>query len=117
MVAAKRLRSGEPSLNDHICFLCQQAVEKYLKALLQELGLAIQYIHDLERLLNLLLPHDPALRKFRRGCQFLTQFAVDYRYPGARANSRKAQAAFRWAKRIRREIRQRLGRPDRPKRR
>jgi HEPN domain-containing protein len=116
VIAARSLRAVKPRLNDHICFLCQQAIEKYLKALLQELGLTVRHTHDLEALLNLLLPHEPGLGRFRRGSRFLAQFAVDYRYPGAQANSRKAQAAFRWATRIRQEIRLRLGLPDKPKR-
>jgi HEPN domain-containing protein len=30
-----------------VCFHCQQAVEKYLKAFLKELGVAVPRIHDL----------------------------------------------------------------------
>ena len=53
----ERLSAGKPSLHDGVCFHCQQAAEKYLKALLQDLREPIPHTHDLVRLLNLLLPH------------------------------------------------------------
>jgi tetratricopeptide (TPR) repeat protein len=45
-----------PPLRDLACFPCQQAAEKYLKALLQELGAVVPKTHDLEELLDLVLP-------------------------------------------------------------
>ena len=109
MKGARLLAARTPQLNDLICFLCQQAGEKYIKALLQELGWAIPRIHDLDDLLDLLLPHDATLRRLRRGMLFLTQFAVEYRYPGENASKRQAAAALRWAERIRLALRARLG--------
>jgi HEPN domain-containing protein len=114
---ARRLLKAKPPFHDSLCFHCQQAAEKYLKALLQERGLTVLRTHNLVDLHRLLLPNDPSLRAVRRGLKTLTRYAVDYRYPGFSANSRKAQAALRWAERLRREIRLRLGLPDRPKRR
>jgi hypothetical protein len=38
-------------------------------------------------------------------------FAVDYRYPGLRANTRQMQAALRNAERVRQELRASLGLP------
>jgi HEPN domain-containing protein len=86
-----------------------QSSETYLKALLQERGLIIRRVHDLDDLWMLLVPRDAALRPLRRGLLFLSQFAVVYRYPGANATKRQAQAAIRWAERVRREVRMRLG--------
>ena len=37
----------------------------------------------------------------RRGLVFLTDFAVDTRYPGDRTTKRQAAAAQRWAERVR----------------
>src|ERR1700682_5121453 len=79
---AKRLASARPSLNDLVCFHCQQAAEKYLKAILQEFGLRVPKIHDLEELLESLLPLDPTLAPLRRGLVSLSRYAVDFRYPG-----------------------------------
>lgn len=96
-------------LTDQICFFCQQSAEKYLKALLQERGTQFARTHDLESLLVLLMPQDPALRKLRRGLEFLTRFAVDTRYPGDDATTRQAQSALRWAARVRDACRALLG--------
>lgn len=106
---ARQLAAGRPLHADETCFHCQQSAEKYLKALLQELGLVVPRIHDLDDLLNLLLAHDATLRRLRRGLLFLSQFAVDYRYPGQNATRRQAKAAVRWAERVRVELRARLG--------
>src|SRR6058998_607465 len=79
---ALKLDTEPNRLNDLIGFHCQQAAEKYLKALLQELGLPVPRTHNLEDLLDLLLPHDSTLKGVRRSLTTLTDFAVDYRYPG-----------------------------------
>ncbi len=96
---------------DAACFHCQQSAEKYLKALLQEAGLAVPRTHELEDLLDLLLPHDATLARLRRSLRSLTPYAVNFRYPGARATTRRMQAALRHAERVRRELRVRLGLP------
>src|SRR5262249_1884728 len=57
---------------DAACFHCQQAAEKYLKALLKELGLVVPRTHELNKLLNLLRPHDGTLATLRRGVRSLT---------------------------------------------
>lgn len=80
---------GRRRLYDGICFHCQQAAEKYLKALLQEAGQPIPRTHDLLALLTLPLPIHPTLRPLRRGLGFLTQFAVEHRYPGKDATRRQ----------------------------
>src|SRR5580765_5624321 len=95
MAAARSLLTSPDSLYDAVCFHSQQATEKYFKALLQDLSLHIPKIHDLEDLLDLLLPSDPTLSKLRRGLDQLTLYAVDYRYPGFVANGRKAKTAIR----------------------
>jgi HEPN domain-containing protein len=115
--AAVKLDRGSDPLHDQACFYCQQCVEKYLKALLQELGLKVPRTHVLLNLLTLLLPHHPSLRSIRRGMDFLTRFAVDTRYPGDKASKREAHAAFRWAGKVRDAVRPLLGiRPPRKRR-
>lgn len=74
-LANRLARGGEP-FNDQRAFLCQQAAEKYLKSLLEELTQPIPRTHLLEDLIGLLLPHHPSLRGFRGGMRFLTPFAV-----------------------------------------
>jgi HEPN domain-containing protein len=62
---------------DLVCFCCQQSAEKYLKAVLGELGRNVPRTHNLEDLLGLLLPDYPHLSRPRRGLKILIQFAVD----------------------------------------
>jgi HEPN domain-containing protein len=106
---AQIARRSKKPLHDGLCFHCQQCAEKYLKGLLEELGLAIAKTHDLEDLVDQLKPHHPSLRALRRGGSFLTQFAATTRYPGENAKKRQADAAFRWAGRIRTACRKLLG--------
>lgn len=102
---AVQISRGDEPFYDQMCFHCQQSVEKYLKALLEERGQSIPYTHILRDLLALLLSHHPSLRSFQRGLKFLTRFAVGTRYPGQNATKRQAQAALRWAERVRTECR------------
>src|SRR3984957_5546196 len=80
---------------DIVCFHCQQAAEKYLKALLQESGLVVPKVHDLADVLDLLTPGDATLARLRQKADSLTQYAVDYRYPGMSASKRQMEAALR----------------------
>jgi hypothetical protein len=95
LAIVQRIRAVKPPLHDGVCFHCQQAAEKYFKALAQEQGIITPRTHDLLRLVDLLLPADPTLRSLRRGARSLRRFAVDSRYPGFRATARQAQAAWR----------------------
>src|SRR4051794_1796752 len=79
-------------LRDLACFHCQQAAEKYLKGPLKEKGVAVPRTHDLEELLDLLLPHDSTLEPLRRHLISLNRYAVEYRYPGLRATQWRMQA-------------------------
>ncbi len=109
--AARALAAQRPPRRDGASFHCQQAAEKYLEALLQELGAAVPRTHDLKQLLDLLLPHDATLKSLRRSGASLTKYAVEYRYPGVRATTRQMQAAMRAMQRVRAELRARLGLP------
>lgn len=83
--------------------------EKYLKAILQELGHVVPRTHELAKLLILLMPHYPSLGRFRRTFVSLSRFAVDYRYPDENATRREAMTALRQAERIRVALRAILG--------
>ena len=45
---AKKLGRSRPPENDFVCFCCQQSSEKFLKALLVELGLSVPRTHNLD---------------------------------------------------------------------
>jgi len=108
---AHKLAGETPPPRDVVCFHCQQAAEKYLKALLQENGLVVPRTHQLDDLIVLLLPGYATLARLRRKADSLTQYAVDYRYPGLTASKRKMEAALRNVDQIRLECRSQLNLP------
>jgi HEPN domain-containing protein len=87
-LAATALADENLPLHEAVCFHCQQAAEKYLKALLQEAGAYVPRTHNLVKLLPLIAPHY-RLRGLRRGLDFLTRYAVETRYPGKSASKRQ----------------------------
>ena len=67
--------------NAIICFHCQQAVEKYLKAFLCYNGLMPPKIHVLETLCAMCSELDESFNDIARDCAYLSPFAVQARYP------------------------------------
>jgi HEPN domain-containing protein len=65
---AKTLAAQKKPYRDAVCFHCQQAAERYFKALLQEIGAAVPKTHDLEYLLDLLLRQDAQVGEPLRVC-------------------------------------------------
>jgi HEPN domain-containing protein len=109
LTGARTLAARPKPLKDIVCFHCQQAAEKYLKALLHELGITVLKTHDLDTLVTLLLPHEPWLKSLGRRLDSLTTFAVDYRYPILRASAKQMKAGLATAELLRAEVRKRLG--------
>ena len=94
-----------------VCFHAQQSAEKYLKSRLEEAGLPVPRTHDLDVVLNGLLTVEPLWGAFRAALQTLTDYAVDFRYPGHTANKSHARRALADCKSVRREVRTSLGLP------
>ena len=92
-----------------VCFHAQQAVEKYLKARLEEAGLAIPKTHDLLHLLNLLLPVEPLWSSYSGAFSLLASYAIQTRYPGTSVTKADAHHAIALCRRFRREARHSLG--------
>lgn len=67
---AEAIAEGVEPFHDEQCFHCQQSAEKYLKALLENLELAVPRTHELKDLLASLVPHHPSLARLRRGVTF-----------------------------------------------
>jgi HEPN domain-containing protein len=84
---------------------------KILQGAAARVWAAVPKTHDLDELLELLLPYDAKLAMLRRGLDALTRFAVEYRYPIVRTSTRQMRSALRLAERIRRELRTRLDLP------
>jgi HEPN domain-containing protein len=104
--AQRELQVQDMPNYDAVCFHSQQCTEKYLKACLQEENIAFNRIHDLSRLLDLLLPIEPRWETLRPTLEVLTAYAVEFRYPGISANKELAAQSFQDCVTIRQIIRQ-----------
>ena len=65
---------------DTVCFHCQQAVEKWLKAYLIYLDVMFPRTHSAAQLIELGIVHDPNLKQLEKA-ELLTIYAVETRYP------------------------------------
>jgi HEPN domain-containing protein len=65
-----------------VCFHCQQAVEKYLKAFLVYNNQEPLKTHDLTELIKLCSDYSTDFLSLSPKCEYLIPFAVRTRYPG-----------------------------------
>lgn len=72
---------ADTSFWEQICFLFQQAAEKYLKALIVAHELPFRKIHDLNVLLKMIQQKFPEFSELKGACGFLTGFYLEPRYP------------------------------------
>jgi len=80
-VARHILEMDDPP-TDAICFHCQQAIEKYLKAFLTYHDVRVKKTHDLGMLLEMCLEIDKEFEIMDKGkIASLTPFAMEIRYP------------------------------------
>ena len=94
---------------DAACFHAQQCVEKYLKARLLEAGIAFPRTHDLRQLLNACLQVEPLWSSYAQSLDRMSNYAVDFRYPGQSATLREARLAVKHCRSVRLEARRSLG--------
>ena len=92
-----------------VCFHVQQAVEKYLKARLEEAGLSVPKTHDLLHLLNLATPAEPLWSSYNSAFSLLVSYAVQTRYPGNSVTKNDARHALKLCREFRKEARRALG--------
>jgi HEPN domain-containing protein len=70
-----------PIPREMICYHCEQAAEKYLKAYLLFCGIEPPRTHDLQTLCRLCEKKDGSFSELRSDCSDLTKYAVHIRYP------------------------------------
>ncbi len=110
--AARQLNRIRKDPNyDAVCFHCQQCVEKYLKARLEEAGVNFPKTHDLIKLLGLAITIEPQWTALHPFVVTLNPYAVGYRYPGFTATKADAKAAIKDCKEVRGVIRAAFGLP------
>jgi len=78
--AEHELSFGEEAVFDSVCFHCQQAVEKYLKAYLVTNNVNFGKSHNIEYLIELCVPINEDFKNLATGD--LSSYAVGIRYPG-----------------------------------
>jgi HEPN domain-containing protein len=110
-VAAALMRRRTKTAANSIGFHCQQCVEKYLKARLEESGLNAPKTHDLVVLLQLLLPVEPLWASFAPALRRLNDYAVKFRYPGHVTTRADARQALKACRSLRSDVRLSLGLP------
>jgi HEPN domain-containing protein len=111
-VATALMRRRTKTAANSIGFHCQQCVEKYLKARLEEGALMAPKTHDLVALLQLLLAAEPLWASFAPALRSLNDYAVRFRYPGHVATRSDARHALKICRSIRGDIRLSLGLPQ-----
>ena len=82
---------------------------KYIKARLVEADIYFKKIHDLTYLLELVKPIEPLWVSYEQEMRVLTDYAVEFRYPGASADLVIAKLALKVCKSFRETARGSLG--------
>jgi HEPN domain-containing protein len=72
----------QPDISDIICFHCQQASEKYLKAYLVHLDIIFKKTHSLDYLIDLISDVDTDSADLYPMAEILEDYGVEVRYPG-----------------------------------
>ncbi|AEJ62025.1 HEPN domain protein [Spirochaeta thermophila DSM 6578] len=82
LIVARNESKIEGAPTDVICFHCQQAVEKYLKAFLTHHQVDMRRTHNIAELLTLCIEKDRDFEELKkRRIYELTIYAVQVRYP------------------------------------
>jgi len=81
LLTAERELSFEDPITQAVCFHCQQAVEKYLKAFLVHHQIYFTKSHKIMELLELCATVDSSFIDRLQDADNLTDYAVEIRYP------------------------------------
>lgn len=103
-VADRELKAKTGAYNA-ICFHSQQAAEKYLKALLQEMDIEFEKTHDLVFLYEKAKDKLTELVDMLEYLDELSLYAVEARYPGLTAEKEDAETAVKTMSKVREEVR------------
>ncbi len=90
------LQKGKASSYDAICFLCQQCIEKLLKAVLTQQEIRPPKSHSLNELSRRVASASSSWCPCEEKLDVLSKYAIDYRYPGYNATREEAQEVFNY---------------------
>ena len=106
---AKAGKVFEDILYEDLCFDCEQAVEKSLKALLVSIDVSFPRTHSISHLIELIEEHSIMVPDDIKDSISLTAYAVSTRYPGDfepvdeqeyRETLETAEKVFNWVRKI-----------------
>jgi len=100
-LVAEREHKALPPAHNTVCFHCQQCVEKYFKAVLQERSVPVEKTHDLDVLLKQAAVFLPQLMALKKGIVELSSFAVEIRYPGLECNVQDVRRSLEITRHVR----------------
>ena len=102
LLTAERELSFEDPITEAVCFHCQQAAEKYLKAFLVYHQIYFTKTHRIMDLLELCATVDSSFTRELKDADNLTDYAVEIRYPDAwlEPGMEDAEEAFEIAKKV-----------------
>ena len=81
LISAKHELSFPDVITETVCFHCQQAVEKYLKAYLLFLEIPFTKTHGIGKLITNCETKDKEISAFKEEADKLTDYAIEVRYP------------------------------------
>lgn len=82
LLTAKQGLKADVIITNTICFHCQQAAEKFLKAFLIKNQIEFTKTHNIMVLINLCSEADKSFKSELSEADILTDYAVEIRYPG-----------------------------------
>lgn len=103
--AVQQLLQASNPLYDIICFHAQQCIKKYLKAWLQEANIHTPRTHNLQELLDMIVPTLPDWSHWQPDFKRITGYAVDPRYPGDSRTAEDTQHAMHVSDEVRQVVR------------
>ncbi|MCJ7578424.1 MAG: HEPN domain-containing protein [candidate division Zixibacteria bacterium] len=97
-------------VTESVCFHCQQAVEKYLKAYLVFLSITFAKTHEIGELITKCESKDKEISVFKEEADKLTDYAIEIRYPDDwyEPTFNEAKEAFTIARKIKEFIQNKI---------
>ena len=115
LLTAKHELSFPDAVTESVCFHCQQATEKFLKAYLIFLGISFTKTHEIGELITKCENKDKEISALKEEADKLTDYAIAVRYPeeSFEPTLQEANEAFETATKIRRFALDRIAKMDR----
>lgn len=106
---AAKILAHQKGLENQTGFHCQQAIEKWLKAYLLKQGEELRKIHDLTALVIDCEKYDSGFQELEPLVEGITDFAVEFRYPGENATQEEVRDALNKTIKIRKFLMLKIG--------